>query len=167
MEMHCSVKICLGKGEEDGVRSRSIQPSVQPQVTELTSYTSPASDQSEGVTSYLVASSPEVLSQILRDTESRGVELNPALYTTPANALNTTKVEFAPPGYPPPSPSAHRAVRPSGSGPRSLPGSAHSTLSRGGSLGSLEKGRGVRRKTSFGASLTSGCQVTRHYIDST
>jgi hypothetical protein len=49
----------------------------------------------EGVTSYLVASSPEVLTQLLRENESRGVDFNPSLYTQPANALNTTKVEFA------------------------------------------------------------------------
>ena len=107
---------------------------------------------SEGVTSYLVASSPEVLSQILRENECRGVEFNPGLYMTPANALNITKVEFAPAGHPPPSPSTR--VR----GPRSLPGSTQSTLSRGGSL---EKGRGMRRKTSLAASMTSGgVQVT-------
>merc|ERR1712025_578818 len=51
-----------------------------------------------------------------------------------------------------------------GGGPRSLPGSAHSTLSRGGSpAGSLEKRGdrhypGVRRKPSFGASFNSSCQ---------
>ena len=114
----------------------------------------------QGVTSYLVASSPEVLNQILKDNESRGLEFNPALYTNPANALNTTKVEFAPSGHPPPSPSTR--VRGAGT-PRSLPGSGHSTLSRGGSLGSLEKGRGVRRKTSLAASLNSSSQVGSYH----
>ena len=54
-----------------------------------------ATNNMEGVTSYLVASSPEVLTQLLRENESRGVDFNPSLYTQPANALNTTKVEFA------------------------------------------------------------------------
>ena len=121
------------------------------------------------VTSYLVASSPEVLTQILRDNESRGLEFNPALYTVPACALNTAKVDFAPPpatkgGPPPPSPAGSRHQRPpAASSGRSLPGSAHSTLSRGhssspGSLdmssGSSAGRRSVRRKTSF-----AGCQV--------
>ena len=48
-----------------------------------------------GVTSYLVASSPEVLTQLLRENESRGIDFNPSLYIQPANALNTTKVDFA------------------------------------------------------------------------
>lgn len=119
-----------------------------------------------GVTSYLVASSPEVLTQILRDNESRGLEFNPALYTTPASALNTAKVDFAPSSFgpPPPSPAAGGRHRPPGgpSAGRSLPGSAHSTLSRGhssSSPGSLEMNggrRAVRRKASFAA---SGCQV--------
>ena len=140
--------ICsAGKSDEDGARSRSIQPQGT-QVNEVTS-SNPAS---EGVTSYLVASSPEVLSQILRENECRGVEFNPGLYMTPANALNITKVDFAPAGHPPPSPSTRLR------GPRSLPGSTQSTLSRGGSL---EKGRGMRRKTSLAASMTSGgVQVT-------
>ena len=47
-----------------------------------------------GVTSYLVASTPEVLSQILKENQDRGLEFNPAFYTTPANALNTTKIDF-------------------------------------------------------------------------
>ena len=135
----------------------------------------------QGVTSYLVATTPEVLTQLLRENEARGIEFNPALYTTPANALNTAKVDFAPLGHPPPSPynNRHRSRQisqcsASGSlersvlgGPRSLPGSAHSTLSRGGSpAGSLEKRDrdrhhpGVRRKPSFGASFNSSCQVT-------
>ena len=140
------------------------------------------------VTSYLVATSPEVLSQLLKENEARGLEFNPALYTTPANALNTSKVDFAPQaqgpqGHPPPSPytprtrtrqisqcSASGSLDRSGSGqsvPRSAPGSAQSTLSRAGSgspHSSLEKrpdrGPGVRRKTSFGASFNSSCQVT-------
>ena len=137
----------------------------------------------QGVTSYLVATTPEVLNQLLRENEARGIEFNPALYTPPANALNTAKVDFAPLGHPPPSPynsrhrsrqisqgsasgSLERSVLGGQGGPRSLPGSAHSTLSRGGSpAGSLEKRGdrhypGVRRKPSFGASFNSSCQVT-------
>eukprot|EP00090_Calanus_glacialis_P040090 TRINITY_DN6986_c0_g1_i1.p1 TRINITY_DN6986_c0_g1~~TRINITY_DN6986_c0_g1_i1.p1 ORF type:complete len:1244 (-),score=268.91 TRINITY_DN6986_c0_g1_i1:950-4681(-) len=131
-----------------------------------------------GVTSYLVASNPEVLSQLLKENEARGVEFNPALYTTPANALNTAKVDFAPTGHPPPSPYTGRtrtrqpsqcstpgSLERTQSGPRSLPGSTHSTLSRGGSpgsgSGSLEKYRGsvgLRRKPSFAASFNSASQ---------
>ena len=99
---------------------------------------------SDGVTSYLVATSPEVLSHLLRENEARGDQFNPALYTNPANALNITKVDFAPVEgvrHPPPSPVARRPRQPSQSSshslerrecttPRSLPGSAHSTLSR-------------------------------------
>ena len=95
-----------------------------------------------GVTSYLVATSPEVLSQLLRENESRGLDFNPALYTTPANALNTAKVDFAPVGHPPPpSPytSTHRTRQTSGSLERSA--STTSSLSRGSLLG-LE-GRGL------------------------
>ena len=36
---------------------------------------------SDGVTSYLVATSPEVLTQLLRENEARGDQFNPALYT--------------------------------------------------------------------------------------
>ena len=99
---------------------------------------------SDGVTSYLVATSPEVLTQLLRENEARGDQFNPALYTNPANALNITKVDFAPEGarHPPPSPlsrrprqtshsSSHSLERRDCTTPRSLPGSAHSTLSRG------------------------------------
>ena len=155
----------VGKSDEEGARSRSLQP--QPLQSQVTTEAAVASASEQGVTSYLVASSPEVLNQILRDNESRGLEFNPALYTHPANALNTTKVEFAPPtGYPPPSPSTrvHGPPPPAGT-PRSLPGSGHSTLSRGGSFGSLEKGQragSVRRKPSLAASLTSSSQVPQH-----
>ena len=110
-----------------------------------------------GVTSYLVATSPEVLSQLLRENESRGLDFNPALYTTPANALNTAKVDFAPVGHPPPpSPytSRHRTRQTSGSLERSA--STTSSLSRG-----------LRRKQSFGTtgtgtgnSYNSNSQVT-------
>ena len=100
---------------------------------------------SDGVTSYLVATSPEVLTQLLRENEARGDQFNPALYTNPANALNITKVDFAPVDgarHPPPSPlsrrprqtshsSSHSLERRDCTTPRSLPGSAHSTLSRG------------------------------------
>ena len=140
------------------------------------------------ITSYLVASSPEVLAQLMKESEERGTKLNPALYTTPASALNIATVDFAPSStsHPPPSPAANgRLSRPrhQSSTPSSLertislPGSAHSTLSRGGSpahgeatgTGSLEKcqpGRGSlgplgRRKASFVATFNSASQVTR------
>ncbi|CAG7731841.1 unnamed protein product [Allacma fusca] len=43
--------------------------------------------QNPNPTTYIVAQNPEVLSQILRESETRG--LNPAAYTTPASAFNT------------------------------------------------------------------------------
>lgn len=149
-----------GSQEEDSVRSRTAPPG---QVTD--------SQQQQGVTSYLVATSPEVLSQLLRENEARGIDFNPALYTTPANALNTAKVDFAPvvSGPPPPSPYTRHRTRQTSQCSASGPGSAQSTLSRAGSgspAGSLEKRghkqTGVRRKASFGASFNSSCQVQLH-----
>lgn len=124
------------EGRREG-RGRSAGAAAVPGVTQV----------SDGVTSYLVASSPEVLSHLLRENEARGDQFNPALYTNPANALNITKVDFAPVEsgrHPPPSPLPRRPRQPSQSSchslerrdcttPRSLPGSAHSTLSRGAS----------------------------------
>ncbi|CAG7731842.1 unnamed protein product [Allacma fusca] len=49
--------------------------------------------QNPNPTTYIVAQNPEVLSQILRESETRG--LNPAAYTTPASAFNTLAVDFA------------------------------------------------------------------------
>ena len=148
--------VYAGSQEDDSVRSRGGVAG-SGQVTD-----------SQGVTSYLVATSPEVLSQLLRENEARGIDFNPALYTTPANALNTAKVDFAPvSGPPPPSPYTRHRTRQSSQCSASGPGSGQSTLSRAGSgspAGSLEKrtgyqGGGVRRKASFGASFNSSCQV--------
>ena len=184
-----------GSSDDDSARSHLGGSSPGPgQVTDIGQAPSVTSCEAPLVTSYLVATSPEVLTQLLRENEARGLEFNPALYTTPANALNTSKVDFAPggpghqPGHPPPSPrprhmsqcSASGSLERCGSRPnrdqyqgqvitfdqsqRSAPGSAHSTLSRAGSgspASSLEKRYpGLRRKTSFGASLHSSCQVT-------
>lgn len=44
------------------------------------------------VSTYIVAQNPEVLVQLLRETERRGI--NPSVYTTPANAFNTLTVDF-------------------------------------------------------------------------
>lgn len=44
------------------------------------------------VSTYIVAQNPEVLVQLLRENERRG--LNPSVYTTPANAFNTLAVDF-------------------------------------------------------------------------
>lgn len=44
------------------------------------------------VSTYIVAQNPEVLMQLMRENESRG--LNPAVYTTPASAFNTLAVDF-------------------------------------------------------------------------
>ena len=138
--------VLSGQQEEESHRSRGVAATAH-QVTEP----------GGGVTSYLVATSPEVLSQLLRENESRGLDFNPALYTTPANALNTAKVDFAPVGHPPPpSPytSRHRTRQTSGSLERSA--STTSSLSRG-----------LRRKQSFGTtgtgtgnSYNSNSQVT-------
>ena len=152
-----------GESRRQEADSRRLQVSTGAQET----------GQEEGqVTSYLVATSPEVLSQLLRENEARGLEFNPALYTAPATQLNTAKVDFAPApaGHPPPSPYTPRSGRArqiSGAGaasslertaPRSLPGSAQSTLSRSPYLS------GLRRKPSFGAGSaafnSSSCQVT-------
>lgn len=43
-------------------------------------------------TTYIVAQNPEVLVQLLRENESRG--LSPSVYTTPASAFNTLAVDF-------------------------------------------------------------------------
>lgn len=44
-------------------------------------------------TTYIVAQNPELLTQLLRENEARGV--NAAAYTTPASAFNTLAVDFA------------------------------------------------------------------------
>ncbi|EEB19123.1 protein tyrosine kinase 2 beta, putative [Pediculus humanus corporis] len=44
------------------------------------------------VSTYIVAQNPEVLVQLLRENERRGI--NPSVYTTPANAFNTLSVDF-------------------------------------------------------------------------
>jgi len=43
-------------------------------------------------TTYIVAQNPEVLVQLLRENESRGI--SPSVYTTPASAFNTLAVDF-------------------------------------------------------------------------
>jgi len=64
------------------------KPSRQPGHENLPSTTAaPAS-----VQTYIVAQNPEVLMQLLRENERRGV--NPSVYTTPANAFNTLAVDF-------------------------------------------------------------------------
>ena len=80
-----------------------------------------------GVTSYMVASNPEILSQLLKENEARGVEYNPALYTTPTNAFNTSKVDFAPTGHPPPTPYTGR-TRTSQPSQCSMPGSLENPI---------------------------------------
>ncbi|KAF4528011.1 hypothetical protein B566_EDAN002194 [Ephemera danica] len=45
------------------------------------------------VSTYIVAQNPEVLAQLLKENEARG--LSPAVYTTPASAFNTLAVDFA------------------------------------------------------------------------
>ena len=145
--MICS-DLCFsaGSSDDDGSRSRLGGSSPGPgQVTD------------SQVTSYLVATSPEVLSQLLRENESRGLDFNPALYTTPANALNTAKVDFAPVGHPPPpSPYTSRPRTRQTSGSLERSASTTSSLSRG-----------LRRKQSFGTtgtgtgnSYNSNSQVT-------
>ncbi|ODM93769.1 Focal adhesion kinase 1 [Orchesella cincta] len=48
--------------------------------------------QQSGPTTYIVAQNPEILSQLLRESEQRGI--NPAAYSTPASAFNTLAVDF-------------------------------------------------------------------------
>lgn len=43
-------------------------------------------------TTYIVAQNPEILTQLMRESEQRG--LNPSAYSTPASAFNTIAVDF-------------------------------------------------------------------------
>ncbi|XP_066593814.1 uncharacterized protein Fak isoform X2 [Prorops nasuta] len=65
------------------------KPSRQPQSTssEQAQLTAAAP-----VSTYIVAQSPEVLAQLLKDNQARGV--CPSVYTTPASAFNTLAVQF-------------------------------------------------------------------------
>lgn len=64
------------------------KPSRQPQnMTEQSQLTAAAP-----VSTYIVAQSPEVLAQLLKDNQTRGV--CPSVYTTPASPFNTLAVQF-------------------------------------------------------------------------
>lgn len=63
------------------------KPSRQPQNTTEQSLLSAAP-----VSTYIVAQSPEVLAQLLKDNQARGV--CPSVYTTPASPFNTLAVQF-------------------------------------------------------------------------
>ncbi|XP_039305531.1 uncharacterized protein LOC105205797 isoform X2 [Solenopsis invicta] len=63
------------------------KPSRQPQNTPEQSQLSAAP-----VSTYIVAQSPEVLAQLLKDNQARGV--CPSVYTTPASPFNTLAVQF-------------------------------------------------------------------------
>lgn len=63
------------------------KPSRQPQNTTEQSQLSTAP-----VSTYIVAQSPEVLAQLLKDNQARGV--CPSVYTTPASPFNTLAVQF-------------------------------------------------------------------------
>ncbi|XP_011690987.1 PREDICTED: focal adhesion kinase 1 [Wasmannia auropunctata] len=63
------------------------KPSRQPQSTTEQSQLSAAP-----VSTYIVAQSPEVLAQLLKDNQARGV--CPSVYTTPASPFNTLAVQF-------------------------------------------------------------------------
>lgn len=63
------------------------KPSRQPQNTTEQSQLSAAP-----VSTYIVAQSPEVLAQLLKDNQARGV--CPSVYTTPASPFNTLAVQF-------------------------------------------------------------------------
>lgn len=73
--------------------------------------------------SYLVAKNPEVLSRLMRENQSRLI--NPANYTTPANAFNVLTVEFDKAN-----PHTRLAASNSGALSTSCPNSANSTLTR-------------------------------------
>ncbi|XP_018403601.1 PREDICTED: focal adhesion kinase 1 [Cyphomyrmex costatus] len=60
------------------------KPSRQPQSTEQSQLAAPST--------YIVAQSPEVLTQLLKDNQARGV--CPSVYTTPASPFNTLAVQF-------------------------------------------------------------------------
>ncbi|XP_076239601.1 protein tyrosine kinase 2 Fak isoform X2 [Calliopsis andreniformis] len=64
------------------------KPSRQPQNTTDQSHLTAAAP----VSTYIVAQSPEVLAQLLKDNETRGV--CPSVYTTPASPFNTLAVQF-------------------------------------------------------------------------
>lgn len=95
----------------------------------------PLQESEAAPTTYLIASNPEVLNQIIRNHS--GLVINPGHYTTPASPLNTYTVDFAVPNgvryrsnagtlerHHQGSPLSRRAST-------SLPGSTHSTLTRG------------------------------------
>ncbi|XP_053593208.1 uncharacterized protein LOC103577529 [Microplitis demolitor] len=63
------------------------KPSRQPQSSEQVQPSTVAP-----VSTYIVAQSPEVLAQLLKDNQARGV--CPSVYTTPASAFNTLAVQF-------------------------------------------------------------------------
>ncbi|KAK7791000.1 hypothetical protein R5R35_007897 [Gryllus longicercus] len=61
--------------------------------TSLASLSGPTGNaEAPAPSTYIVARNPEVLAQLLRENESRGV--SPAVYTTPASAFNTLTVDF-------------------------------------------------------------------------
>lgn len=64
------------------------KPSRQPQNTSDQSQLTAAAP----VSTYIVAQSPEVLAQLLKDNQTRGV--CPSVYTTPASPFNTLAVQF-------------------------------------------------------------------------
>ncbi|XP_048506563.1 focal adhesion kinase 1 isoform X2 [Athalia rosae] len=65
------------------------KPSRQPQNP---SESGPGMSSIAPVSTYIVAQSPEVLAQLLKDNQSRGV--CPSVYTTPASPFNTLAVQF-------------------------------------------------------------------------
>ncbi|XP_043274761.1 focal adhesion kinase 1 isoform X7 [Venturia canescens] len=65
------------------------KPSRQPQIQSEQQQTSTAA---APVSTYIVAQSPEVLAQLLKDNQARGV--CPSVYTTPASPFNTLAVQF-------------------------------------------------------------------------
>ncbi|XP_076059773.1 protein tyrosine kinase 2 Fak isoform X9 [Oratosquilla oratoria] len=103
---------------------------------------------SSGVTTYIVAQNPEVLSKLMK--ENRGASA-PGSYTAPASALNTLPVDFVSPKSP----------------PMSTPHSPHSTLSNPHSplhspVPASPKRRGGRGTLDRGASGGRG-----HHYDGT
>ncbi|XP_014212063.1 focal adhesion kinase 1 [Copidosoma floridanum] len=70
-----------------------VQPASKPPVSRQGSNTTP--DQSEltaPVSTYIVAQNPEVLAQLMKESQARGV--CPSVYTTPATPFNSLAVQF-------------------------------------------------------------------------
>lgn len=78
---HC----CLAGADDVPPPKPSRQPQNMTEQSQLSASAAP-------VSTYIVAQSPEVLAQLLKDNQARGV--CPSVYTTPASPFNTLAVQF-------------------------------------------------------------------------